>query len=74
MTAPKPASSETPRTDRLESGIETRRAGRGFYMPEDVFDLLALARQLERELAERDEECLMLSNQVKSLDAKCAEF
>ena len=52
MPTDKPASSETPRTDRLESGIETRRAARGFYMPEDVVDLLVLARQLECDLAE----------------------
>ena len=46
----------TPRTDALFNGIKARRNARGFHMPEDLDDAEKSHNQLERELAEANEE------------------
>lgn len=60
-----PAEGPTPETDRLESGIDARHTLRGFYMPEDVVDLLVLARTLERQ---RDAVAMRAEELIKMLD------
>lgn len=67
----------TPRTDALlnEDGFGGRMGiSQPARAPVMAAKLADHARQLERDLAERDEECLSLSKQVQSLDAKCAEY
>lgn len=46
-----PTQSDTPRTDELEKGIESRLHLRGFGVPQDTADRVLLLRQIERELA-----------------------
>ena len=61
-------------SDKPSSSIPTSRCDEQQDNEKPGSSGCIFARQLERELAERDEECLLLSAQVRSLNAKCAEY